>query len=151
GRLPQRPLGPRDRGLVVARAEREPAHLLEEVGALDRIALLAEPIEARGEAGGGPLAVARLPVETPELPEEPGRERPVAGPLARLADGLEVGEGLRAASGQPEQIAQPLADRRDLAVAVRALGEGAQGALVVPDRVVVGVHRARPVARGHEV
>ena len=50
-----------------------------------------------------------------------------------------------------QQIAQPLPDGGDLAVAVRAVGEGPERALVVADGVVVGVHPARPVARGHEV
>ena len=70
---------------VVAGAKRQPTHLLEEVSALDRIAVLAEQFEARREAGAGPLAVAGLPVQPADLPLHAGGGRAVAASLDLLA------------------------------------------------------------------
>ena len=61
-RFRQGPLGPRDGSRIVAGPEREAPQLLEEVRPLDRIAVVAEQIEAGGEAGARALAVTRFPV-----------------------------------------------------------------------------------------
>ena len=60
-------------------------------------------------------------------------------------------EGLGAPAGERQQVGEPLARDARLGLAGLASGEGAQGALVVADRVVVGVDRARPVAGGQQV
>ena len=51
-------------------AEREPPHLLVQVGPFDRVAVLAKLLEACREAGGGPPAIARIPVKPTDLPVE---------------------------------------------------------------------------------
>ena len=83
-RFGQRPLGPRDGAGIVAGPKREPAHLLEQMRALDRIAVVAEPLEARREAGAGALAVARFPVQSADLPVQARGARAIAGRLDLL-------------------------------------------------------------------
>ena len=65
--LGESPLGPRDGAGVVASTKGEPAHLLEQLRALDRIAVLAQPLEARLEAGAGALAITGFPVQSTDL------------------------------------------------------------------------------------
>ena len=70
-RFGQRFLGPRDGAGVVAGSKCEPTDLLEQLRALDRIAILAEPLEARRETGAGALAIAGLPMQSADLPVQP--------------------------------------------------------------------------------
>ena len=78
GGLGQRPLGPGDGAVVIAGAKRQPAHLLEQVRPLDRIAVVAEQRQAVREAGAGALALARLPVQPANLPLHAGGGSAVA-------------------------------------------------------------------------
>ena len=79
-RLGKRPLGPGDRARIVAGAKGQATDLLVELGALDRIARFAEPLDAGGEAGPGALAVAGLPMQPADLAVEACRAGAVALP-----------------------------------------------------------------------
>ena len=71
--------------------------------------------------------------------------------LELLPHRLVVRERLGPPPGERQQIGEPLAHGLHLALAGLAVGQRAQRALVVADRIVVGVDRARPVAGGHQV
>ncbi len=60
-------------------------------------------------------------------------------------------EGLGPPPGEPQQIGEPLAHGADVAVAAGTLAERLERALVVANRVFVGMHRARPIAGGDQV
>ena len=146
------PLGPCDGGGIVAGPKREPTHLLKEVRTLDRIAVVAEPLEARREAASGALAIARFPVESADLAVEARGPRAIPGRLDLLRARLRSARGPRRRRPvNAEQIGEPLARDPHLGVAVPALAEGAERALVVADRIVVRVDRARPVAGGQQI
>src|SRR5204863_7896835 len=136
---------------VVAGAEREPSHLLKEMGPLDRIVVLAEQLQAGREAGAGALAIACFPWKPADLPLHAGCRHAVAVSLAVLSHRFVVGERFGSAPGEPQEIGKPLVRGACVAAAAGALGKGLQRAVVVADRVVVGVHRARPVAGGDQV
>ena len=145
------PLGPCDGGGIVAAPKREPTHLLKEVRTLDRIAVVAEQLEARREAASGALAIARFPVEPADLPAQAGSPDAIPGRLDLLAHAFVVREGLGPPAGEPEEIGEALARDPHLGVAGPALAEGAERALVVADRVVVRIDCARPVAGGQQI
>src|SRR5512134_394575 len=71
-RFAERALRPVERAAVVAAAEREPPHLLVEVGALDWFAFVLQQREALLERSKPSLALARVPVERADLAAEPG-------------------------------------------------------------------------------
>jgi hypothetical protein len=144
-------LGPGDRRRVVAGPKRQPAHLLEQVRALDRIAVGTQAIEARLEAGAGTLAVAGLPVQRADLAAQASRRDDITRRADLAPQRLVELERVGAPSRKSEQISEPLARGMRQVVAVGAVRERAQGALVVADRVVVGIDAARPVAGREQV
>ena len=149
--LRQRALGPFDGAGVVARAKREAAHLLEKVRTLERIAVIAQAFETRRKAGAGALAVAGFPVQTADLPVQARAGRVIAAGLDLLQYRFVVRECLGPPPDEAQQIGEALARGACLALAELALGERAQRALVVTDRVVVGVNRTRPVAGRQQI
>jgi hypothetical protein len=105
----RRPLRPPDRGRIVAAAEREPPYLLVQVGPFDRGAVIAQPLEARGEAGGGAPAIASIPVKPTDLPVAARKARALASTLEFPAHDLIVHEPLGPAAGHRQHVAERLA------------------------------------------
>ena len=105
--LGERLLGPGDGAGVIAGSESESAHLLEQLGTLDRITILTEPLQSRRKAGPRPLAVASLPVQAADLAVEARGARSVKSSFVLLARCLIVCQRLLAPAGERQQIADP--------------------------------------------
>lgn len=140
-----------DRGRIVTTAEREPPHLLVQVGPFDRGAVIAQPLEAGGEAGGGVPAIASIPVQPTDLPLEARKARALAGTLEFPAHELIVREPLGPAAGHRQHVAERLVRRSHLVTTVLALVQRAERALEVADGIGIGIDGARSVAGGEQV
>ena len=151
-RLGERPLGPGDGAGVVARSKREPSDLLEQLRALDRIAVAIEQLQARAKQAP---ARSRSPPSQCRPPILRCRRAAPAWSACQLELVTQRHRSARDASARRPVSAsrsrEPLAHRPHLVLAALALGERAERALIVADRVVVGVDRARPVAGGHQI
>jgi hypothetical protein len=102
-RFGQRFLGPHDGAGIVAGSKCEPAYLLEQLSALDRIAILAEPFETRRETGAGALAIAGLPVQSTDFPAQPRGAGAIGSRLKPLPHGVIVCKSLRPSPGQRQR------------------------------------------------
>src|SRR5262249_33119528 len=111
----------------------------------------AQALETGRETGAGALAVAGLPVQPAELPLQACPGGAIVAALDLLPHRLVVRERLGTPSDEPEQIGKALARGARLGLAQLARGEGGERALVVADRLLVGVDRPRPVAGGQEI
>ena len=134
---------------VVPGAKGEPAHLLEQVRALDRVAVRRPGSPARRRSrparSRSPASQCRPPI----LRSTRAARARSSRRLRRLLHAV-VGQRLGAApAGRAGRRA--LARGQRLARRRRRVGERAQDTLVVADRVVVGVDGARPVAGGQQV
>ena len=73
------------------------------------IAVLAEPLETRGEAGPGALAIAGFPVQSADLALQARGAGAIRRGLELLAHRLVVRESLGPPPGERQQIGEPLA------------------------------------------
>src|SRR5215213_805565 len=147
----ERMFGPGNGAGVVAHPKCKPPDLLKKLGALDGTAILAQLLEARGEAALRALSIAGFPVQAPDLAIETSGTRAICSRFELPSDRLIVRESLGPQSSEREHICEPLAHRLHLDIAGLAAGEGEQRALVMADSIIVGVDPARPIAGSHKV
>ena len=146
-RLRQRALGPRRRTRIVAGAKGQAAELLVQIRTLDRISVLAQPLDAGVEARPGALAIACFPMQGADLALQAGNTGCVLRRLELRAHGLVMRQAIGPTPGQHPQIAQPLAHGADLVVTEQTAGERGERPFVVADGVVVAyTARARSPA-----
>src|SRR5262245_56318181 len=115
--------------------------------ALERIAVFAETLESGGEAGTGALAVAGIPVQRADFPVKTSDRRAIAARVALVTQRFVLGQRVVAVSREGLKVGEALPHGPRLLATRGALGEGCERALVVTERVVVGVDRTGPIAR----